>query len=321
MKPKNCLIFGASGLIGRHLIRKLTQNNFKVTAVTRNAHQKGYILKTQGNPGYIEIIESSIFDEKKIRSLLNKTDICINLVGILYQKGNVNTFKNIHEKFPNFLSKLCKEYNIEKFIHLSALGIEKAEDSLYAKSKLAGETLIKNNFKKANILRPSVIYSVDDNFTTNFMTLLSLSPVFPLYYNGATMFRPIYISDLIEIIYQVIIKNIEGETIECVGLEEISLKDILKKLLKLIGKKRILLPLPLIVAKITASFFELFPKPLITNDQLKLLKYSNTPSGKNKTNFDIKIPSFANFENEVNKYSFMWRKGGQFTKLKEEENN
>ena len=239
----------------------------------------------------------------------------------MYQKGKINTFKNIHEKFPNFLSNLCREYNIKQFVHLSALGIESAKDSLYAKSKLEGEALIRNNFKKANILRPSIIYSVDDNFTTNFMTLLSLSPIFPLYYNGATLFKPIYISDLIEIIYQIIVKNIESETIECIGLEEISLKDILKKLLKLIGKKRILLPLPLIVAQITAFFFQMFPKPLITIDQLKLLKYPNIPSGKNKTNFDIQIPSFANFENEVKKYSYMWRQGGQFTKLKEEENN
>ena len=91
--------------------------------------------------------------------------------------------------------------------------------------------------------------------------------------------------------------------------------------MKLIGKKRILLPLPLVVAQITAFFFQMFPKPLITIDQLKLLKYSNIPSGKNKTNFDIKIPSFANFENEVKKYSYMWRQGGEFTKIKEEENN
>ena len=321
MKPKNCLIFGASGLIGRHLIRKLTQNNFKVTAVTRNIHQKGYILKTQGNPGYINIVESNIFDENKIRVLLKKADICINLVGILYEKGKVNTFKNIHEKFPNFLSNLCREYNVQQFIHLSALGIENAKDSLYAKSKLQGEVLIRNNFKEANILRPSVIYSVDDNFTTNFMTLLNLSPIFPIYYKGATLFRPIYILDLIEIIYQIIDRNIKSETIECIGLEEISLKDILKKLLKLTGKKRILLPLPLVVARITAFFFQMFPKPLITIDQLKLLKYSNIPSGKNKTNFDIKIPSFANFENEVKKYSYMWRQGGEFTKIKEEENN
>ena len=319
MKPKNCLIFGASGLIGRHLVRKLTLNNFKVTALTRNIHQKGYLLKTQGNPGYIDVVETSIFNENKIRSLIENADICINLIGILYQRGKKSTFKNIHEEFPNFLSKICKEYNVKQFIHLSALGVEKAKDSLYARSKLNGEILIRKNFEEANILRPSVVYSVDDNFTTNFMTLLSLSPIFPLYYNGSTLFRPIYISDLTEVIYQIIIKNMKSSTIECIGPEEISLKDILKKLLKLIGKKRLLLPVPLIMAQLSAIFFQLFPKPLITLDQIKLLKYPNIPSGDCKTNFDLNIPSYANFENEVKKYSYMWREGGQFAKLKEDD--
>ena len=320
MKPKEILVFGASGQIGRHLIRKLTKNNYKVVAVTRNIHQKGYILKTQGNPGYIDIVESSIFDESKIRGLFKKADICINLVGILYQKGKINTFKNIHEKFPNFLSNLCREYNIEQFVHLSALGIENAKDSLYAKSKLEGEVLIRNNFKKANILRPSVIYSVDDNFTTNFMTILGLLPIFPLYYNGSTLFRPIYISDLTEIIYQMIAKNIKSTTLECVGPEEISLKNILKRLLKLIGKKRLLIPIPLVVAQLSAIFFQLFPRPLITLDQLKLLKYQNIPSGKYKTNFDLKMPSNTKFDDEVKKYSYMWREGGQFSTVEETKN-
>ncbi len=318
MKPKKCLIFGASGFIGRHLVRKLTKNNFKVTAVTRNVHQKGYLLRTQGNPGYIEVVECNLFDKDKISNLIKDADICINLVGILFQKRKVDTFENIHEKFPNLLSILCKENNVNKFIHLSALGVEKAEDSLYAKSKLNGELSIKKNFKKANILRPSVVYSVDDNFTTNFMTILGISPIFPLYYNGDTLFRPIHVSDLTEIIYQVISKNIESETIECIGPEEISFKEIIKKLLRLIGKKRFLFPMPLFLAKISTFFLELFPKPLITQDQLKLLKYSNIPSGKYKTNYDLNIPSVANFENEVNKYAYMWKDGGQFSKLYKE---
>ena len=320
MKPKNCLIFGASGLIGRNLIRKLTQNNFKVTAVTRNIHQKGYLLKTQGNPGYIEIIESSIFDENKIRGLIKKADICINLIGILYQKGKTNTFENIHEKFPKLLSNICKEYNIKQFIHLSALGIEQATDSLYAISKLNGEIQIKKNFKTATILKPSVVYSVDDNFTTNFMTLLNRFPFFPLYYKGSTLFRPINVSDLVEIIYQVVVQNFKSITIECVGPEEISLKNILQRLLKLIGKKRLLIPIPLVVAQLSAIFFQLFPRPLITLDQLKLLKYQNIPSGKYKTNFDLKMPSNTKFDDEVKKYSYMWREGGQFSTVEETKN-
>ena len=321
MKPKNCLIFGASGLFGRNLIRKLTQNNFKVTAVTRNIHQKGYLLKTQGNPGYIEIIECSIFDEDKIRDLTKKADICINLIGILFQKGKINTFENIHEKFPKFLSSLCNEYKIKQFIHLSALGIEKANDSLYATSKINGELGVKKNFKHATILKPSVIFGIDDQFTRNFMTLLSRLPIFPLYYQGSTLFRPIHISDLTEIIYQVIFQNINSTTIECIGPEEISLKNILQRLIKLIGKKRLLIPIPLFVAKLSAIFFELFPKPLLSLDQLTLLKYKNIPSGQFKTNFDLGIPSYANFDIEVEKYSYMWRDGGQFSRIKQKNNN
>ena len=86
MKEKNCLIFGGSGHIGKHLIRKLTKNNFKVTVVTRNIHQKSYKIKTQANAGYINIVEANIFDEQKLRNLFENNDICINLVGILFEK-------------------------------------------------------------------------------------------------------------------------------------------------------------------------------------------------------------------------------------------
>ena len=260
MKAKNCLIFGGSGQIGRHLIRKLTKNNYKVTVVTRNLHQKGYAIRTQANAGYIDIVEANIFDEKKLKKLFSQTDICINLIGILYEKGKGNTFKNIHCIFPSILAKLCKEYNVKQFIHLSALGINDSIDSEYAKSKLEGEVNIQKNFPLATILRPSVVYSVDDNFTTNFMTLLSRLPMFPLYYKGDTKFAPIHCSDLTDTIYHVISNNIYSKIIECVGPEIISLKEILKKLLKLIGKNRLLLPLPFFVANISANLFQLFPK-------------------------------------------------------------
>jgi uncharacterized protein YbjT (DUF2867 family) len=296
MKAKNCLIFGGSGQIGRHLIRKLTKNNYKVTIVTRNYHQKGYIIKTQANAGYIDIVEANIFDENKIRKLFAKTDICINLIGILYENGKGGTFKNIHSIFPSILAKLCKEYKIQQFIHLSALGINRAIDSEYAKSKLEGELNIQKNFPLATILRPSVVYSVDDNFTTNFMTLLSRLPFFPLYYNGDTKFAPIHCSDLTDAIYHVISKNIHSKIIECIGPEIFSLKDILKKLLMLIGKSRLLIPMPFFAANLSAKFFQLFSKPLLTVDQLILLKYDNIPSNKYQTNSDIGVPSTRIFE-------------------------
>ena len=321
MKAKNCLIFGGSGQIGRHLIRKLTKNNYKVTVVTRNIHQKGYLIKTQANAGFIDIVEANIFDEKKIRKLFEKADICINLIGILFEKKRGNTFQNIHSVFPSILSKLCKEYNLKHLIHISALGINQAVDSDYAKSKLEGERNILNNFPLSTILRPSVVYSVDDNFTTNLMTLINRLPVFPLYYGGKTKFMPIHCSDLTEIIYYVISKNIFSKIIECVGPEEITFKRIIEKLLLLTEKKRILIPMPLFLAKFTAKFFQLLPKPLLTEDQLRLLKYDNILSRKYKSNAEIGIPSTKYFDNEVKKYCFMWKEGGQFSSEKYDSKN
>ncbi len=321
MKAKNVLIFGCSGQIGRSIVRKLTRDDYIVTAVTRNIHQKGIVLKTLGNAGFINIVEANIFDEKKIRELFKKADICINLVGILYEQKKGNTFKNIHTVFPSLLAKLCKEYSIKHFIHLSALGINEAVDSNYAKTKLDGENEILKNFPLATILRPSIVYSVEDNFTTNFMTLLNRLPIFPLYYGGNTSFTPIHVSDLTDTIHHVISKNIYSKIIECVGPEVITFKEILQRLLHLIGKKRILLPFPLPLAELSARFFELMPKPLLTRDQLRLLKYDNISSGKYKTNSDIGIPSKRYFNNEVKKYCYMWKEGGQFSSEKYTSNN
>ena len=313
MKGKNCLIFGGSGQIGKNLIRKLTKNNYKVTVVTRNIHQKSYIIKTQANAGYVDIVEANIFEEEKIRNLFKKNEICINLIGILFEQKKGNTFKNIHTVFPSLLAKLSKQYNLKHFIHLSALGINEAIDSEYAKSKLEGENKILKNFPLATILRPSLVFSQDDQLTTNFMTILNRLPFFPLYYNGNTKFTPIHCSDLTDTIYHVISNNIYSKIIECIGPETITFKEMIQRLLNLIGKKRILFPLPLIMAEFSARIFELMPKPIITRDQLRLLKYNNIPSGKYKTNFDIGSPSKRYFDTEVKKYCYMWREGGQFS--------
>jgi uncharacterized protein YbjT (DUF2867 family) len=262
------------------------------------------------------VVEANIYDEEKIRKLFEKADICINLVGILFEKKRGNTFKNIHTLFPSILAKLCKEYNLQNFIHVSALGINDAVDSKYAKSKLEGERNILNSFPVATVLRPSIVYSVDDNFTTSFMTLLNQLPIFPLYYSGKTKFMPIHCSDLTDVIYHVISKNIKSKIIECVGPETITFKEIIERLLELIRKKRFLLSLPLPLAKLSAKFFQLFPNPLLTQDQLRLLKYDNIKSGKYKTNSEIGVPSTRFFNEEVEKYCYMWREGGEFSKDK-----
>ena len=307
------LIFGSSGQIGKSLIRKFTKNNYRVIAVTRNIHQKGYQIKTQSNYGYLELEEMKIFNEEAVSNLMKKSSICINLIGILFEKKK-KQFDLIHSDLPSLLSKLALKNSLKQFIHLSALGIESAIDSNYAKSKINGEEKVRKNFPNSVILKPSIVYSVDDNFTTNFMKLFNILPVMPLYYEGKTKFTPIHVSDIVNIIFEIVQKKIIGETIECVGPEVLTFREILLKILKSINKKRLLFSLPLPIAKLNAKLFQLMPKPLLTMDQLKLLKYDNIISKKYKTNYDFKIEAKKKFEEEINRYSFNWTSGGQFSK-------
>ncbi len=311
MKLKEILLFGATGQIGRNLIRKLSKNNYKIIAVTRNIHKAGYILKTQANPGYLELVELNNFDINKIEELMKRSSICINLIGILFEKKK-NDFNLIHSDLPALLSKKANEFQLEKFIHLSALGIEKASDSKYALSKLDGEKRIKENFNKHIIIKPSIVYSVDDNFSTKFMSLLSILPMMPLYYNGKTKFSPIHVSDIVDLIFNLIKYSEENLVLECVGPEEMTFKKIIQNILISIGKKRILFPMPYALAKLSAKLFQLLPNPLLTEDQLTMLKYDNCKSGNYKSNIDLGYIPKKKFEVEIKKYSFNWKNGGQF---------
>ena len=140
------LIFGSSGQIGKSLIRKFTNNNFRVIAVTRSIHRKGYQIKTQSNYGYLELEEINSFNEDDISNLMERASICINLIGILYEKRK-SDFNKIHSDLPSLLSKLAYKNSIDQFIHISALGIEAATDSKYASSKLNGEKKVKQNLE------------------------------------------------------------------------------------------------------------------------------------------------------------------------------
>ena len=311
MVKKKILIFGATGQIGRHLIRKLTKNNYKVICQTRNLH-KAIFLKTSGSIGYIDIKETKIFDYEKVSELVDNTDIVINLIGILFESGKINTFEKIHTLFPKFLSEICNKKN-KHLIHISSLGVENARDSKYAVSKAEGENKIFENLPSATILKPSIVYSVNDSFTTRFMSLLNFFPIFPLYYGGKTKFAPIHASDLTDIIFHVIENNIRGKKIETVGPKVLTFLEILNILSKCINKKRVFLPLPLFLAKFSAKILEKMPNPLLTVDQLNLLKYDNISSKNNMNNFDLGSPSKINFEEGVMKYAYNWREGGQFS--------
>ncbi len=310
MIKKKVLILGASGQIGRNIIRKITLKNYKVTGVTRNAH-KSIFLKTQAPLGYLDVVEENIFDEKVLENLVESHDVCINLVGILFEKKK-SSFQNIHVNFPSLLASICKKKNIDQFIHISALGVENAKDSKYALSKFDGEKIVKKNFENTTILKPSIVYSQDDNFSTRFLSLLSLFPAFPIFENPK--FSPIHCKDLAEIIVGLVDKNVGSEIIECVGPQTIYFKEILQILSKSINKKRLFIPVPNQLAKIFAKASEFLPTPLITLDQLRLLKYDNITTGKYKTHNDFGLKADLKFENEIKKYSYMWTERGEYSR-------
>ena len=306
-------IFGASGFIGRHLIRRLTKKDFRIIAVTRSPYLHGY-LKPLGNPGQIDLEKVNLFDEERLRILIKNSDMVINLVGILCETKN-QKFDDIHVKFPDLLSKLCSELNIEKLAHISALGINETVSSQYMQSKLKGEKNITKNFNRSAILRPSVIFGPEDKFFNQFASIAEFFPVLPLIGGGLTYFQPIYVGDIAKSIMAVLEKEeIDNNIFELGGPQIFTFKELMKILLKEINKKRFLVPIPFKFARFQAKILQLLPKPLLTTDQVEMLKYDNIVTNKYLTLKDLKINP-KTIESVLPNYIWRFRKGGQFAKL------
>ena len=303
-------IFGASGFIGRHLIRRLTKKDYRIIAATRSPYLHGY-LKPLGNPGQIDLEKVNLFDEKRLRTLIKNSDAVINLVGVLYETKK-QKFENIHAKFPDLLSKLCSELNVEKLIHVSALGINETTSSQYMQSKLKGEKNILNNFGRSAILRPSIIFGPEDKFFNQFASLAEFFPILPLIGKGLTCFQPIYVDDVAKSIAAVLEKEeVKNNIYELGGPQTFTFKELMEILLKQIKKKRFLVSIPFSFAKFQAKILQLLPKPLLTVDQVEMLKYDNIVTNKYPTLKDLKV-SPKTIESILPKYIWRFRKGGQF---------
>ena len=310
MKPKVATIFGASGFIGRHLIRRLTEKDFQIVAATRSPYLHGY-LKPLGNPGQIDLEKANLFDEKNLKTLIRNSDVVINLVGILYETKK-QKFEDIHANFPDLLSRICNDLNVEKLIHISALGINENVSSKYFQSKLMGEKKILNNFNNSIILRPSIVYGDGDNFFNQFASLAEFLPALPLIGGGQTKFQPIYVLDLCKAIVAILDKEEIDENIyELGGSQVYTFKEMMEILLKQIKKKRFLMSIPFSIAKFQAKILQLLPRPLLTTDQVEMLKYDNIVTNNYPTRKDLKINP-QTIESILPKYIWRFRKGGQF---------
>ena len=310
MKQKIATIFGATGFIGRHLIRRLTEKDFRIIVATRSPYLHGY-LKPLGDPGQIDLERVNLFDEKTLKVLLKNSNVVVNLVGILYETRK-QKFENIHSKFPELLSKLCNEHGIEKFIHLSALGINEDVKSMYMRTKLQGEKNILNNFDNSIILRPSIVFGPEDKFFNQFASLSQFLPFLPMMGGGQTKFQPIYVGDVAKAIATILeTEEIDNKIYELGGAEIFTFQQLMNILLKEIQKRRFLIPIPFSIAKFMARILQLFPKPLITTDQIEMLKEDNVVSNNYGTLLDLNIEP-TTIESILPHYIYRFRKGGEF---------
>ena len=303
-------IFGAGGFLGKHLMRELTKLDYRVKVATRNPYLKGY-LKPLGNPGQIELFKTNIFDAENLKQVLDNCDFVVNLVGILYETKK-QKFKQIHEQFPYLLSNLCNELGIRNLVHVSALGVKEEHPSEYMKSKLGGEKNIQETFKPSVILRPSIVFGPEDKFFNTFASFAQFSPILPLVGGGKTKFAPIYVGDVAKSIVKALdLNNSEPKIYELGGPENYSFKELMEILLTEIKKKRLLVPIPFGFAKFQSYFLQMMPNPLLTPDQVELLKHNNVVSGEYPNLKDLGI-SGTPIQSILPKYIYRFRTGGQF---------
>jgi len=303
-------IFGAGGFLGKHLMRQLTKLDYRVKVATRNPYLKGY-LKPLGSPGQIELFKTNIFNENDVKKVLSNCELVINLVGILYETKK-QKFNQIHSQFPLLLSKLCNEAKIKKLVHISALGVKKEHASEYVQSKFKGENNIKDNFQSSVILRPSIIFGPEDKFFNTFASLAQFSPILPLVGGGKTKFAPIYVNDVAKAIVRVLeLNNSETKIYELGGPNNYSFKELMEILLNEIKKKRFLVNIPFGFAKFQSYFLQMMPNPLLTPDQVELLKHNNIVSGDHPTLKDLGIIGIP-IQDILPKYIYRFRTGGQF---------
>ena len=312
MKNQTCTISGGGGLIGRYLVRNLTKKNYRCIISTRKAFQKGY-LKTQATPGAIELIDWNPNNFSKLKEAIKNSDVVINLIGILYETRK-QKFYNIHTTIPESVAKICSDSDVKKFIHVSAIGASENSKSLYQKSKFQGEVKALNNFKKTVIIRPSVVCGAEDNFT-NLFSKLSILPIIPIV--GINYkFQPILVNNVVDAIVKAIeIRGNEGKIYEIGGPKIISFGDMVKSILKTINKKRLVVPMPMPIAKIQSAITDLLPfPPILTKDQCQILSEAdNIVSNNHLTLKDLNIEP-SDVEEEMKKWLWRYKDGGQFAK-------
>ncbi len=312
MNSKKCTIFGA-GFLGRYLIRSLLRKNYQCIVPTRNIFQKGYLKTQANNAGDIELIEFNPGNFSTVKQAIETSDYVINLIGILNQSRK-GKFDKIHSDLPDVISKLCTSSNVKKLIHVSAIGASADSKSKYQRSKFLGEQKVLQNFENSVIIRPSVVVGQEDGFS-NLFAKLSFFPIIPIP-NKSYKLQPIYVQDVADAILSAIeIKNNKKKIYEIGGEKIFSFEEIINLIMKIIGKRRFVIEIPMPLAKFQSTILDLLPiPPILTRDQCEILSEGdNIVSSNHSTLKDLNVKP-KDVEKIMEKWLWRFRETGQFWK-------
>lgn len=284
MKYPIVTVIGGSGFLGRYVVQHLARSNYRIRVVCRNPNGALH-LKTSGDPGQIQLISGNITRPETLKEAVQHAYAVIDLVGILFPSHG-QSFDDVQAEGAGKLAAMAASAGVRRFVYLSALGVDKAFGSDYARTKLTGEKNTLTAFPSATILRPSVMFGAEDQFLNDFASM----PFHPLIGGGKTRFQPIYVDDVAKAVIAAITRHdTQGEIYELGGSQIYSMKRLLHYVQSLVGKKpTISLSFPFTsgIAAIAELVYHILPfanKPLLTRDQVRLLKHDNIVSNDTKT--------------------------------------
>ena len=303
-------VFGGSGFIGRHLVRRLCIKGWRVRVAVRRPNE-ALFLKPMGDVGQVQIVQANIRDDGSVRAAVSGADFVVNLVGILFESGK-QKFSAVQAEGPGRVGAAAAAAGVKRMVHVSAIGADADSASDYAKSKAAGESAVKSAYPKATIFRPSIVFGPEDDFFNRFASMARMMPMLPLIGGGHTKFQPVYVADVTDAIVSALIDPASaGQTYELGGPTVYTFRDLMEIVLHETDRRRPLVPVPAGFAKFQAWFLQLLPNPILTVDQVKLLAYDNVVSEGARTFKDLGITP-TTVEAIVPSYLWRFRSKGQF---------
>ena len=266
-------IFGGSGFVGRAIARCAAARGYAVTVACRHPERARELLV-----GGVRLARADIATGRRLQEAVEGADCVINLVGILYEKGG-GTFEAVHVRGTEHVLEACRRAGIRRYLHMSALGASADSPSLYARTKAAAEERVRRSGLEWTIFRPSLIFGEGDAFFNRFKRMSALLPVLPLI-AGDTRFQPVWVEDVARAFVRAVgDRHARGWTFELGGPKAYSFRELLDAMLQVLGRRRLLLPVPPPLARLLAAAMRFLPRPPLTPDQLLLLQRDNVVEG------------------------------------------